>query len=65
MIEAPKLLENASRTVLTKPTESDGGDLSMNANGKDFEVELMAQEQTENTAEKVPVPVRLEIAKIL
>lgn len=66
MIKAPRLLENASKTDFTKPTGLNGGDSSMNANGKDFEVELMAQERTENTTEeKIPVPVRLELAKIL
>jgi len=56
------MLKIYSRTTLLKSISSKRGDVAMNANSKNFEVELMAQEQT---AKKVPIPAELETAKML
>jgi len=62
MIKELKMLKIYSRTTLIKSISSKRGDVTMNANSKNFEVELMAQEQT---AKKVPMPAELETAKML
>lgn len=62
MIKELKMLNIYSRMTLPKSISSKRGDVTMNANSKNFEVELMAQEQT---TKKVPMPAKLQPAKIL